>query len=326
MKYRILITVLIITIFVSPAMSTPLDLPVGGRSQRLGGAYTAAADNSLAIYWNPSGLPNMETGEASISHVIMPEIEGLLIDFVGFGYPMKTGAIGIGWLRKGATLEQGIDNIENSFSENTFMLGYGLNIFSTFNIGVSMKRYLIDAGEAGAGAGLGFDLSGIYSISGYSVALVAKNMAASIKNEDIDPIFRLGNAYKYPFSSGYAMAVFDLWTKNNINSSEGLNVGFGAGAEVGYYLPKDWTFYLSGGYSRTYGVGVGILFKQYKLDYAMTGDPGNIGIGSSHIISFSFLFSEPKRPEARSSSPDVIGVEPIPESESTPEQDVEIQE
>ncbi len=181
-----------------------------------------------------------------------------------------------------------------------------------------MKRYLIDASEAGAGAGLGFDLAGIYKTHGASASLVAKNAAASIKNEDISPTFRLGLAYKYLFTSGYALPAIDLWTKQNINSKEGLNIGFGGGLEICYALQRDWTFYLSGGYSRSFGAGVGILFQKYKIDYAFAGDPGAIGIGASHIMSFSYLFGLTPAPR-RSSAPEKVIEEEPEESEESVE-------
>jgi len=291
MKYIITSIVLVFCLLIQSVFSLPIDFPAGGRAQRMGGAYTAAADNSLAIFWNPSGLVRMKNGEVSFAHILLPEISGLMIDLIGFGYPMDKSSFGAGWLRKGATLEQGEDNQETTFSENTFILGYGLQIARPFTIGVSMKRYLIHAEEAGAGAGLGFDLSGTYEIiSGLLTSLVAKNAAASIKNEDIDMTFRWGTVYKYLFGPGYALGTLDLWNKNNINSNEGFNIGFGIGAEFGYSLPKDWTFYLSGGYSRSFGAGLGILFRNYKIDYAFAGDPGTVGIGASHIFSFSYLF------------------------------------
>ena len=48
---------------------------------------------------------------------------------------------------------------------------------------------------------------------------------------------------------------------------------------------------LSGGFSRSFGAGIGVLFKRYKIDYAFVGEPGRIGIGSSHVLSFSYLFT-----------------------------------
>ncbi len=49
MKNIIIIWIFALSILIQPVFAAPIDLPVGGRAQRMGGAYTAIADNSLAI-------------------------------------------------------------------------------------------------------------------------------------------------------------------------------------------------------------------------------------------------------------------------------------
>lgn len=45
-----------------------LDVGPGARAVGLGGAYTALADDSDALYWNPAGLARQEKRQASFSH------------------------------------------------------------------------------------------------------------------------------------------------------------------------------------------------------------------------------------------------------------------
>lgn len=46
-----------------------LKIGVGARSIAMGGAFTAVANDISAIYWNPSGLAQLKSGEAAFHHV-----------------------------------------------------------------------------------------------------------------------------------------------------------------------------------------------------------------------------------------------------------------
>ncbi len=46
-----------------------LKIGVGARSVAMGGAFTAVANDVSAMYWNPSGLARLKTGEAAFHHI-----------------------------------------------------------------------------------------------------------------------------------------------------------------------------------------------------------------------------------------------------------------
>jgi len=47
-----------------------LNMGVGAKAAALGGAMTAAATGTDAIYWNPAGLAGITSVEASFSHTL----------------------------------------------------------------------------------------------------------------------------------------------------------------------------------------------------------------------------------------------------------------
>ncbi len=45
-----------------------LKIGVGARGSALAGAYSAVADNSMAVFWNPAALVNLEGSDIYFAH------------------------------------------------------------------------------------------------------------------------------------------------------------------------------------------------------------------------------------------------------------------
>lgn len=58
-----------------------LEIGVGPRATAMGGAYAAAADDVLALYWNPAGLARMGASEAFVVH--SEWVGDVTFDYVG---------------------------------------------------------------------------------------------------------------------------------------------------------------------------------------------------------------------------------------------------
>ncbi|MBU2573345.1 MAG: PorV/PorQ family protein [Elusimicrobia bacterium] len=71
-----------------------LKIPVGARETALGGAFTAAADNSGAVFYNPAGLGLLETPELSFAYNrYLSEVSQ---QWFAAACPLRHGALGFG--------------------------------------------------------------------------------------------------------------------------------------------------------------------------------------------------------------------------------------
>jgi hypothetical protein len=68
-----------------------VDLGYGTRAMGMGGAFTAVSDDTSAILWNPAGLSQLETEEATMMNGTQKHI--IPCQFAAFGHRLASGAI-----------------------------------------------------------------------------------------------------------------------------------------------------------------------------------------------------------------------------------------
>ena len=69
-----------------------LTIGVGARGGALGGAFTATVDDVTALYWNPAGLAQMRTAEATMTH--SEWLGAINHDYAGVALPLAGGVVG----------------------------------------------------------------------------------------------------------------------------------------------------------------------------------------------------------------------------------------
>ncbi|MBN2857950.1 MAG: UPF0164 family protein, partial [Candidatus Delongbacteria bacterium] len=260
MKFKKLITILC-ALSVS-LVSASTDLMSGARPQSMGGAYTAISGDVNSITSNPAGLAGLKSGEASFNHMMFSEIDQLAMDQLFLAYPLGKGSIGLSWVRKGATLEQGINSDETTMSENFLNIAFGLNILEKLSAGGSLKRTMINS-EIGDGSGFGFDAGVIYRVlekHNWTLGVTGRNLLADMKNETLKAEYFFGTAYKTSFSENMHQLTFafDIGTKEDINESEGISYKYFTGLEY-LFSYTDFSFGLRGGInSNASTVGFGL--------------------------------------------------------------------
>ena len=139
----------------------------GGRSQGLGGAYTAIANDALGWTWNPGGLGWITRGEGQIGQQTASELDLTQVQ-VGLVYPRwRFGTFSFAYreLRvggiEGRDARNAVTDGDLSDSETELTFGYGKPISQAWTVGVAAKwRRQGIAGRAGnsIGADIGFGL------------------------------------------------------------------------------------------------------------------------------------------------------------------------
>ena len=121
-----------------------LQLGVGARASALGGAFTAAADDATALYWNPAGLARMTTGEVVTAH--SEWLADVSHDFVGVVFPLAGGVFGASVIRLGVPemLVRTEDNQQGTgetfdAADLAMGLSYGRSITDRFSLGGTFK-------------------------------------------------------------------------------------------------------------------------------------------------------------------------------------------
>lgn len=138
------ISVLFIILSLSvPASAAFLDTGWGARSQGMGGAFTAVADDASGPLYNPAGLAQVSRREAAfMSDKLFTGLDGVEIgqNFFGYVHPVspRFGNVGFAW----ASLYD-----LSAYREDTCVLSYGKNItaLSSQKINVALGaslRYL----------------------------------------------------------------------------------------------------------------------------------------------------------------------------------------
>jgi len=198
----------------SEAGAQSLLIAPGARSDGMGRAFTAIANDANAVWWNPGGMAFARGHDASFMYTqLVPD----LADDVNYSYLAYVqhvegwGGIGgsVGYLSYGkslATDEFGNDIGEFTSYEIAPTIAYGTEIVSNFGVGVSLKLVRVDLapafvsldGRAGRGTTFAADIGGLVKAPGIksSFGAVIQNLGPNIAYIDEDQSDPLGRNLK----------------------------------------------------------------------------------------------------------------------------------
>ncbi len=267
----------------------------GARSDGMGRAFVAVADDANMIWWNPGAMAFARGHDASFMYTqLVPD----LADDVNFSYLAYVqhvegwGGLGaaIGYLSYGKT--EGTDpdgNVTGEFSsyEIAPTIAYGTEIGDNLGFGVALKLLRVDLapatvtldGRAGRGTSFAADIGTLYKVPKWkaSFAAVIQNLGPSIAyidEDQSDPLGRnlkIGFAYT-PFENEVHRVLIAADANRFLLPDEVLGVSvWNAGIEyefnrlialrVGYISDPIGTIT-----DATYGLG--LTYKGFRFDYA----------------------------------------------------------
>jgi len=272
-----------------------LKLDAGARAAAQGGAYCAAGDDALSVFYNPAGTALASRKEVLLGH--NEWLEGLKNETAAYLHPFESGVTlfgGVNALFSGSM--QKYDSSgggSGSFSSREGAVSAGLSgrLWNGFYGGAAVKALSQSADGESAMAWAG-DAGVLKDFGLWRVGLSASNFGGSLK---------LGSsAFGLPtVLRGGVSALPAAHLRLSADAVKGgesdLQGAFGAEAELPSN-PRE-AFYLRGGY-RTgraanagpgFSAGIGFRNSDLRLDYAFApyGE-----LGDSHRLTVSFSFGE----------------------------------
>jgi len=254
-------------------------------------AFTGLANDENALFYNVSGLANINSGIFSLNH--MEWFQDVRIDNIGFAYKFGSNfgsAISIShmWMKSiDGFNEQGIATNPFNVSSSIINMGFGYKIVSGFSIGFGAK-YFQDKLADYTGSGVSFDL-GMHiktAVPGLTMGMAVQNLGANViydkKAQRIPITYRAGFALNIPnanltFVSDAVKSVdsdylFNLGTEYNF--VENITI------RMGNRFSSNETFTPSFGIGFQYNRQFFINYTFYNLDV----------LGSTHRFGFTYEF------------------------------------
>jgi hypothetical protein len=314
--------------FAQNAGGISTQIPVGGRAEGMGRAYTAIADDATATWWNPAGLGFLPGNQIALMHTQL--VPGLAND-VYFEYLAYThqyqgwGSVGISaaYLTYGtspAIDEQGNQYGEFKSYEVVPELTYGTRLTPNVAVGVGLKYISVNlapawatgTGQPGNGKTFAADFGTLIHVPlaeersflpSASFAVVLDNLGpniAFIQEDQSDPIARelkLGAAATLydaePFKATFAFDLTEPLVEYKFPASFHDHVLLGTGVEVAYRnLIAARIGYVDDSVGTiqdtAYGVGISPI-RGVRFDYANV--PQSKYIRDSRVSKFSLTAS-----------------------------------
>lgn len=277
-----------------------LDVGAGARALGMGGAYTALADDSDAVYWNPAGLARVEKRQASISHAELGA--STRHDFLAYAHPLgrATFAGAFTYLSHGSiggrdALGRPTGAYDASDAAAAFAAGAKTEIV---DVGASVKyvRSHIASSEAqgmalDAGVRKEFAAEGGKVLVGAALRNIGPGLKYADQRNDLPLRAAFGAAYR--FEKGHSLAV------EFQNGPRGAGSEGGAGGEYkameGVFLRLGYTSKSAAaagsgsGFDAARGLtlGLGLRKDGFGLDYAAQA-AGELGSTHRFTLSASF--------------------------------------
>jgi len=257
-----------------------LNIGVGAKAAALGGAMTAGAEGTDAMYWNPAGLSELKLAEAAFSHTIWTL--GTSHMSAGYAIPLKgQAAIGVllNYFSSGDIPKvdnTGLSTGNFSASDLSAAFCFSKKIIDSMAVGFNLKLISSSIDDT-SGSAFAADL-GLKYILSRSIILGAGvfNLGTNLKHILVD------EALPMNIKAGILMKLADVSLSADLILPSAGSFGLSTGAEYLLPLGEDISIAARAGYSTAVSAGglasgIGFVIGGINLDYAflMFGDLGN---------------------------------------------------
>jgi hypothetical protein len=286
-----------------------LKIGAGARALGMGSAFTAAADDATALFWNPAGLAGLSSRQVTAMHTDW--ITDVRFDHLAYAHPLagRGTTIGLGV----AHLSQGrLDSRdENRASRGTFhardaavTLGLSRAVRPGTQLGANVK-YIDQQIEREKAAGWAVDLGGLQQVSKtISLGLSVQNLGPSMRFVEEGyrlPLsvtggasWRLTHAFVtdvdvrhlvYEKKTSVSVGT-EFWVMNRIALRSGYLSSLGGSSGRFVSSSESAASRLSSSLTGMH-MGLGLKIYSGQMDYALTPSGE---FGSAHRLSLSYRF------------------------------------
>jgi hypothetical protein len=260
-----------------------LKIGVGARACAMGEAFAGIADDPSAIYWNPAGISQMNSAEATAMQNFW--LLDMSYQYLAGTFPSHFGNLGVSIAYSSSGNIPKYENFqkvgEYSAYDMAGTVAYAKNIGEWISSGISLK-FIQQKIENENATGFAVDLGLLYKadfIQGMRFGFAVQNFGTKIKFiEQADPL-------PLNVKGGIAYTKGPLTLAGDLNKPRDNNLRVNIGAE---FLIKA-ILALRGGYNsaNSYSAGLGVTWRKLSFDYAFVPykDTDN-----SHRISVTVKF------------------------------------
>lgn len=272
---KILTIIFTVSLAAGNALAAFEDWQVGIRANAMSGAYTSVAEGLDAVRWNPAGLAQLDSWEASAYAKRLWGISGLTNQTAGLGRGFgRWGGAAVSVQQVGCDLE----------SDQTVTVSHGFDLNSQLSFGYNFNFYRIWQQNFGSAMTMGIDVGVLAKIyRTWRIGCFGHNLNHP----------SLGKIYLYDLPSGVSVGVSHTPFSGVTASVEaGKDVGeitrYKIGAEYGLWqdMLDLRAGIISEGQLTLYSLGFGVTTKGILVGYAFEG--GHQALSGTHQIGLGY--------------------------------------
>lgn len=266
----------------------------GARNIAMGDAGSTASNDLSAMYYNPSRLVSLVGNEVMFMHNewiqdVRSEVGGIKWNM--FSLPFAVG-FNVTTVSDIEVRDKPGDPV-SKFNANYFFgsLSSGFTVVEDLDFGATIK-YLYEGilNDESTGFGFDFGLNYLTPVKGLTASAVIKNIGSMnklrIEKTKLPSELRFGGAYNFGLETAKLAFILATEFQKYLDTDD---IHINGGGEIIY----NQTFaarvgYQSGYESRDFTGGVGIMWGNFRLDYAYM--PFSLGLGNANLFSVQFKF------------------------------------
>jgi hypothetical protein len=262
-----------------------LRIDVGARPAGLGGAFTAIADDSAGVHFNPAGLAFVEHNELSATHNNwLGEIGGESITLLK---QTQLGVLGLNLVGLYiADIKETSDKYEEAFNtkesfsalDGAFTLSFAQKLKETLSCGLNFKGIYQSIKEE-SGLGVAFDFGTLYRLREFAFGIAVQNVGSKLK------IYKKAFPLPITLRGGISYKVGKLLLAMDVSKPLKGSTCIHGGAEYKITQTLEARVGYRKGKERISGAtfGLTLCVKNYRVDYGYIA--GDENLGSAHQLS-----------------------------------------
>lgn len=268
-----------------------LKIGQGARATAMADCYVGISDDVNAIYWNPSGLAQIDSRELTASHTLW--FESINRSYIGYIHPpFKFGTLGcsINYLSVSG-IERRTGETDDTFEsisvfDVAISFAWGKKFSDKISLGAGLK-IIFESLYTKDNFGFAVDFGGLYKINDTFLTGLSLQNIGFRSTDPLPMLLRTGISKKLLqerllLLSDIYFGIVDMTTSISIGGEYKISDFFYPRIGYKYRITNSNLDFLEG-----LSAGFGLKYKKYQFDYALVpfGD-----LGFTHRVDFLIKF------------------------------------